>query len=328
MKSGPRWLGTAFTLLVAAYLLFRLTRLGWGPVLSSVPVSPLFYLALFAKILVLPVTQALAFREMWQLPFRRGLPAALIKRTLDKNVIDLSGDVYLYAWSKGNVEASPKEILLAIKDNLLMSAAASSAGSVLLLAVFLGADVIVVSPGRALASWRWAALGAAALIAAYLVYRFRSRILFLEREILVRVFVLHFGRFFLTQALQVVQWAAAMPAVPLSAWLHLLAAQIVIAFIPVMPSRNLVFFGAGLELSKSLDIDTTGMAGMLFAANAVVQGLNLALFLWASVAVKSPGRTGEADQRINGTGDGLRGPSAAAGSPRESAVSNRGDRPG
>jgi len=314
--------------LVSAYLVYRLTRLGWGPVLSSVPVSPLFYLALFAKILVLPVTQALAFGEMWRLPFRRALPAALIKRTLDKNVIDLSGDVYLFAWSKGNVEASSKEILLAIKDNLLMSAAASSAGSLLLLAVFLGAGVVVVSPGRTPMSFRWAVLGAAALIAAYLIYRFRSRILFLGRDILVRVFALHFSRFLIAQTLQVVQWAAAMPAVPLSKWLHLLAAQIVIGFIPVMPSRNLVFFGAGLELSNSLDIETTGMAGMLFAANVVVQGLNLALFLWASVAAKRAREAGAADVGINGTGGGRRGPSAAAGSPRESVVPDKGDRPG
>lgn len=319
MSRRTKWLGPSFTLLLAAYLAYKLSRLGWGRVWSSVPVSPVFYLVLVAKFLVPPVSQALAFRQIWKLPLRRVWPAALIKRTLDKNVFDFSGDVYLFAWSKRNVAASTKDVLLAIKDNLLMSSAASAAGSILVLAACLAAGVIRLSPGRwASPGWRAILPAAAIVLAGVLAYRFRKKILFLEPPVLVRVFLLHFGRGLLVQALQVVQWAAAMPSVPLSKWLQLLAAQIVIGFIPLMPSRNLVFFGAGLELASRLRIDTPDLAGMLLAGNVVVQGLNLALFLWASFAVKRMEKAGGPDgtgERIKGIAAGRRGPSADAGSP-------------
>jgi hypothetical protein len=327
MSRKTNWLGAAFTLVVSAYLIYRLTRLGWSRVWSSIPTAPLFYLALVARFLVLPVSQALAFKRIWGLPFRRVLPASLIKRTLDKNVIDLSGDVYFYAWSKRNIAASSRDILLALKDNLLMSSAASAAGSVILLSIFLGAGVIVFSPGRLFSEgWHAILLAAAGAAAGYVVFRFRRKILFLPRKTLVTVFLLHFGRGLIVMALQVVQWAAAMPGVLLAKWLNLLAAQIVIGFIPIMPSRNLVFFGAGLELSDRLALDAPELAGMFLAANVVVQGLNLALFLWASFAVKrgdGPGRTGGRTRAVNGNDGTLRGSAASAGPPTETAGPGR-----
>jgi hypothetical protein len=323
------WYGAAFTLLVSAFLIFKLTGLGWGRVWSSVPVSPLFYLVLIAKFLVPPVAQALAFGRIWKLPLSRAWPVALIKRTLDRNLLDLSGDVYLFAWSRRNIAIPTKDVLLAIKDNLLMSTAASAASSILVLAAFLAAGVIVLSPGRpASLGWRAILAAAAIVLVVALAYRFRKKILFLEPPILARVFTLHFGRGLLVQALQVVQWAAAMPSVPLSKWFQLLAAQIVIGFIPLMPSRNLVFFGAGLELAGRLRIDTPDLAGMLLAANVVVQGLNLGLFLWASFAVKRMERAGGPNgtaRRVNDIDADRRGPSTDAGSPTETGGLGRKD---
>lgn len=323
MKRRTDALAPAFTLLVSAYLVYRLTRLGWAKVWGAIPLSPVFYLALLAKFLALPASHALAFGEIWGLPFRKAFPVSLIKRTLDKNVLDLSGDVYLFAWCRRNLAASPKDALLAIKDNLLMSTAASAAASVVLLAVFLGAGVVVLAPGRPAGVWRWAALAAAAAVIGVLAFRFRKRILFLAPRALTRLFLLHLGRVFLVQALQIVQWVAAMPDVPLSKWLNLLAAQIVIGFIPVMPSRNLVFFGAGLELSRRLAIDTPELAGTLLAANVVVQAVNLGLFLWASLAVKKTGGSDGAPPAVTGTGDGDAAGAASASFPTGSAGPDR-----
>lgn len=294
-RSKTKYLGWAFTALVSSYLVYKMTKIGWGKIWASIPGAPWFYVFVVAKLFVLPLTQALALKTIWGQPFRRLFPVSLAKGVLDKSVLDMSGDVYLFTWARKNIPASAREVLLALKDNLLLSSASSFVVSVLLLSAFLGLGIISLPAGCLFSEWRYAVLAAVACLAAgWVVFKFRKKIFFLKKRVLAAVFLLHFARGLVVQAFQVAQWAAAMPQVPLAKWLNLLAVQILVAFIPILPSRNLIFFGTGLALADRLALDTTELAGMFLAASVITQALNLGLFLWASLDIgrqqRGPGR--------------------------------------
>ncbi|MCC5941487.1 MAG: hypothetical protein JJU37_08085, partial [Balneolaceae bacterium] len=58
--------------------------------------------------------------------------------------------------------------------------------------------------------------------------------------------------------------------------------------IPFIPSRDLVFMWAGIELSRMLDMATAAVAGMLLVSSALKKSTNLILFLLISYYSKDP----------------------------------------
>ena len=282
-RKASRVVGFAFTLLVGAYLAWRLTRIGWAQVWRAIPGNPLFYAALVLRFLTPVFFQSLIFRLIWKKPIGLLFPACLTKYVLDKNVMDMSGDVYLVGWARKNVPGPPGDIFKVWKDNFLLSSTASIFEAALLLAAFL-ATGLVAGPGSWLsARWGYAALTTlAGAVAAVVLVRFRKRIFFLDRKTLAIVFLLHMGRLLAVQAIQVGQWALALPQVPLVKWIEILAAQIIISNIPFLPTKNLVFFGAGLEIATRLSLSSSSVAAMFLAATATNQVLGLTGFLTAS----------------------------------------------
>ncbi len=275
-RKASRILSVAFTLLVGSYLAWRLTRIGWGAVWRAVPGNPLFYAALVLRFVTPVFFQALIFNLIWKKPVRTLFPACLTKYVLDKNVMDMTGDVYLLGWARSNVSCPAGDILKVWKDNFLLSSTASIFEAALLLGIFLAGGWVAGPKSWLSTQWGYAALTtlAGAVVAVFLI-RFRKRIFFLDRRTLAAVFLLHLTRLLVVQALQVGQWAAALPQVPLAKWLELLAAQIVISNIPFLPTKNLVFFGAGLEISKRLALSSASVAAMFLAATATNQVLSL-----------------------------------------------------
>ena len=79
--------------------------------------------------------------------------------------------------------------------------------------------------------------------------------------------------------LQVCLWVAVEPSVPLTSWLALLAAQIVLTRVPFLPGRDLVFVSAGLGLSGYLGVESAVVASVLLTTAILDRGLNLLLYL-------------------------------------------------
>src|SRR5690625_7706642 len=69
-------------------------------------------------------------------------------------------------------------------------------------------------------------------------------------------------RLILGQVLQIGQWSVAMPSVALSTWFTFAAVSLIVSRIPFIPSQDLVFLGASVELSTMMDIPTAGGAGV------------------------------------------------------------------
>jgi hypothetical protein len=314
-RKASRIISAAFTVLVGSYLAWRLIGIGLARVMRDVPGNPLFYAALVLKFSAAVFFQALVFRVIWKKPLRVLFPACLTKTVLDKNLMDMSGDVYLMGWARKHVSCPAGDILRVWKDNFLLSSTASLFEAAVLLGTFFGLGLVAWPKTWLSAQWGYAALTTlAGAVLGFLIIKFRKRIFFLGRKPLAAVFGLHVSRLLVVQAVQVGIWSLGRPHVSPGLWIEFLCAQIIIANVPFLPTKNLIFFGAGLEISKRLALPSASIAALFLAETVVNQALGLLGFLAASWVLRR--RRAESESAEAGPATGFvpgRDPSAEKG---------------
>lgn len=277
---GVRWL---FVGGVLVFLGYRLTRIGWGDVMQALPTTPWFYVTILVMYATLPVAESLIYGAAWGTPPRACLPVLLRKRVLNADVMGYSGEVYLLAWAKQRLDASTRALAMAIKDNLVLSSALSlSTAAVLLAGLLLAGQVAVLDALNNPAPVYLVGGGLALAGVAAALVRFRRTLFFLPARTVLFIAGVHGGRFVVNYVLQVVQWWVVVPEAPFSAWATLLALFVVMNRIPLLPSRDLLFAGAGIELAASLGVPTATVAGMLLVRSGIERALNLGLFAGAT----------------------------------------------
>lgn len=273
----------ALTLGIAAYLVYRMSLIGWGEIWQSLPRTPWFYVVFLVIYLSLPVFQALAFGLIWGRTPLSLLPAMLKKRVYDKDVLDRSGDVYVYFWGRANVDHTDRELLHHVKDNAITSSVASTLVAVGLLVVFLVLGYVPLPDAIARHSWLYGGAGVVALgLLAAAGVRFRRTVFLLPARLLGLLFGLHLARVLVQKLLLVVEWKVALPEIALSVWIVFLAVQIITSRIPLLPGRDLIFMAAGIELAGSVDVSRAAIAGLLGVHSVLDKGLNLAVFAGVS----------------------------------------------
>ena len=273
------WLRVAFVAGILTYLALRFTEIGWREIASSLPTHPLFYLIFLFQYFCLPLTEYTIYRSMWRIPFRSGFPMLLKKRVYNKDVLGYSGEVYLYTWLKRRMGLRDREAISTLKDHALVSAATSTAFGGTVLAALLLSGRLAVFEGfvRSHAASIFAVAVLVGVVA-LLVARFRRVLFQLPARRLGLIAGVHFGRHTVLSVLQVVQWAVVLPGIGIDVWFTFLAMQIVTSRIPLLPARDAVFLGAGLQLSLAIDVPTAGIASMLLLATIMDKALNLVLF--------------------------------------------------
>ena len=277
---GARWL---FVGGVLVFLGYRLTRIGWGEVMHALPTTPWFYVTILVMYVTLPLAEALIYGAAWGTTPRQCLPVLLRKRVLNTDVVGYSGEVYLLAWAKQRLGASTRALAMVIKDNLVLSSALSlSTAAVLLASLLLTGQVAVLEALNNPAPVYLVGGGLALTGVLALLVRFRRTLFFLPARTVLFVASVHGARFLANYVLQVVQWWVVAPEAPFSAWATLLALFVVMNRIPLLPSRDLLFAGAGIELAASLGVPTATVAGMLLVRSGIERGLNLSLFAAAT----------------------------------------------
>lgn len=279
---GKRILRIARGLFIASivtYLVYRLSHIGWGELWTSLPQTPYFYLTVLAMYFTLPTAESIIYSKAWNGRPRDFLPVLLRKRVLNVDVMGYSGEVYLFAYAREKVQRPAREIALIIKDNLILSSIFSVGTAILLLVGLLLSGHIALdafmddpTPGYVVG-----AVFVFALVVA-LVTQFRQSIFHLSGGLLATIAGIHAGRFLLGYVLQVVQWWVVLPDAPFSAWATLLVVLVITARIPFLPSRDLVFAGAGIEMSASLGVPVAAVAGMLLVRSAIDRVLNFGFF--------------------------------------------------
>jgi len=279
---GKRIINGVRGLLVAGivgYLIYRLSLIGWGELWTSLPQTPYFYVTVLLMYSILPVSESLIYGMAWDVKPWASLPVLLRKRVLNADVLGYSGEAYLFAYARKNVDKPARTIALVIKDNLILSGFISVASAIvlligLLLSGYVALEAILGNPAPGYIGGAAFAL----VLAVGLFVQFRGSIFHLGEGLLARIAGLHVTRFLLSYVLQVVQWWVVLPDAPFSAWATLLVVLTVMNRIPFLPSRDLIFAGAGIELSTVLGIPVAPVAGMLLVRSAIDRILNFGFF--------------------------------------------------
>lgn len=269
------------TIGVVGYLVYRLWTIGWREVWSSVPETPWFYVLFVGIYFVLPVFQTLIFSIVWGRPVHVLFPPMLKKRVYNKDVMSYSGEVYLYLWGDERIsEWSGMELIHSIKDNAIMSSVASTTVAFGLLGAFFLTGTVVLPEFVVRHGVAYAVGGA--FIAAVIIYvavKFRRTVLRLSGRLLLILLTLHVSRLLLVQILQILQWKVVIPEIGLTVWFTFLAVQIILQGIPLLPSRDLLFATAGIEMAGAMEISRSAIAGLFVLQSVLDKATNLIAFV-------------------------------------------------
>ena len=79
---------------VVAYLLFRLTHVGWGQVLDNLPQSYWFYIFFLLRFLALPMSELAIYEIVWRTPLLKFFFVFIRKRVYNFAVMGYSGEAF------------------------------------------------------------------------------------------------------------------------------------------------------------------------------------------------------------------------------------------
>ncbi len=274
--SISRW--TLFAVIVA-YLIYRLSQVGWIDVLNALPVSPWFYLFFVLRFLVHPFAELALYEIVWGKPLVRHFFVFIRKRVYNFAVMGYSGEAFLTLWARRRLRLSDKTILVSVKDIALISALASNTATVILVAILAATGGLKAGidafPG---AGWLFAIAFLTAGTLAVVVTAFRRKLLALPPGVLPKLLGLHGGRQVLIIVLHASMYAAALPGAPLLAWLTFIALQLVLSRIPFLPNQDIVYLTAALTLAPIVGAPEAAVAGMLVAEAGLSQLFNAIMF--------------------------------------------------
>ena len=282
-RRWSRWLSQAFSVAMLVAVLLQLRHVAPGQWREALPDTPLFWPALLALYLIQPAADWAVFHRLWRLP-AAGLPILLGKRIANE-LLMYSGEAYFYLWARRRVGLTTAPFG-AIKDvNILSAMVGNLAALILLLAVW------PLLSGQ-LAAYASPAIGSAVvMLAVSAAILLASRRLFtLSHAQRVEVSLIHLLRL----SGEVLLWAAlgllALPETPPSLWLALSAFRLLIARLPFVPHKDLLFatLAALLMGKQQAVVAFVAMSSVAMLGLHLVFGLGLAVWTIAIEARRHP----------------------------------------
>ncbi|MES3631148.1 MAG: hypothetical protein PPP56_13375, partial [Longimonas sp.] len=238
--------------------------------------------------LTLPLAEIFIYRQVWPLPPFEGFKAFLTKRVYNEEVMGYSGEFYLFLWARRHISQSSRALLAHIRDNNILSAVTSTAVAFALIGglVYSGQLEIMQFIGDVQAVyWITGAVLIAVLIGVGI--QFRRHLFSLPMQTAGTVAAIYLVRFLIYHGLLMLQWMVVIPDTSFSVWLTFLAAFIALNRLP-LPSRDMIFVGAGIELSRILGMAMDAVAGMLLVMGVLQKTAHLSLFLIISYTSDDP----------------------------------------
>ncbi|MDH7975408.1 hypothetical protein QH494_24740 [Sphingomonas sp. AR_OL41] len=282
-RRWPMVLGAVITLVMIAMLGRQLFESGIAGLVDALPRNPLFYLFFTLYYFSPVVGDYVIFRRLWRIP-AAGF-AALIRKRIASDMIGYSGEAYFYAWARqrATMVAAP---FGAVKDVSILSAIS---GAAITLTVLLGALPYAIGwldTGQ-LRLVIWSAVIIFAMSLPFLV--FSKRVFSLDRRTLWWIFAVHCGRVLGGAVLLAITWHFGLPGIAIATWLLLSAARMLVARLPMVPNKDLVFatiagmlVGQHAKMAQMLAL----VAGLILIVHAALM-LGFALHaLWVRVRAR------------------------------------------
>lgn len=268
---------------IIGVIIYQIIDIGVGEVIRNLPTQPLFYCIFFVLYITLPTAEVLIYRQIWPLKKWQLFKAFLTKRVYNDEVMGYSGEFFLFMWARKHLSVSDGEILKNVRDNNILSAVSSNMVTIVLISVLVFTDVIDLGEliGNVDLFYIITMIIVFVAIVA-LIIQFRKYIFNLPFKKSILIFSIYFSRFIIHNGLMMVLWAVVIPETPLSSWFIFVAIMIIVNRIPILPSRDLIFMLAGIELSRMLNMTTAAVAGMLLVFSALKKITNLVMFLFLS----------------------------------------------
>lgn len=289
VQRGLYWFRQLIVVAVVGLIVYQLIDIGWRDILRSLPTEPLFYLLFVGKYLSLPTAEIFIYRQVWSIRPLEGFKAFLIKRVYNDEVMGYSGEFYLFLWGSRRVDEDDKQVLKDVRDNNIISAVTSTLVAFLLVGALVFGGHLEILELVDNVGPIYLITGLLVIVAIYIaVFQFRKYLFDLPLKKALVIFSIYMTRFLIHHGLLMLMWMVVIPDVPLSIWFTFLAAFIVMNRIPLLPSRDLLFVGAGIELSRILDMAMDSVAGMLLVISALQKGAHLGLFLIISYYAEDP----------------------------------------
>lgn len=232
------------------------------------PLGMLFWVAFVFCYLSSPIAEWIMFRRLWGLPIQ-GFAALLRKLVSNEILLGYLGEVYFYAWARRNAHV-PAAPFGAIKDVTILSALTGNVVTLVMVALaapLFGALHLGIDRVAFLLSIVFV-LGTS--LAAMLL---RKRLFTLPRKELWIVASIHFVRIILAVLLSALMWHLLLPSVGLLWWLLLGTLRQLIARLPFLPNKDVVFAGlAAFLVGPDVEIVAAMalMASLILAAHLLV----------------------------------------------------------
>lgn len=289
-----RWVQRAAFAALIAYLVYRLSEIGWRDTLANMPTAPGFYLVYVLIYFLLPTSEAVIYRLLLGVDPIRNYHIFVRKRVFNEALVGYSGEASLIYWAKTRFDVPLDLAFSRIKDNNILSTVASYGAMVLLVGGLFatGAMQKAVATAPFLKFYVWLAVAlAVAILPAFAV--FRRRVVKIGAGLAALVLAIHLARLTSVLGLQALQWHFALPAVAFQTWAIFLSIELILSRIPFLPNIRVLLLGAGLSLTALIDAPEAAVAGMFLAAAALSQIMNFAMFVVTSFAMRGSRAAGD-----------------------------------
>ena len=287
------WFGGLLALGLSAAALIQISHASPEDVAMIRQLSPAVWVAFLLLYLTQPIADLVIFRRLWRLPYR-GLWVLMRKVVINEVLFGYSGELYFYIWAKRQQGLSDAPFG-AVKDVNILSALAGNVITLVMLPIS-AISLRGVSLEHELGPVFWPGLAVVAL--SFGVLFFSRKVFSLTRQELSFVSWVHVVRLLFSSGLTLLVWDLALPDVALGVWLVLLTSRLLLARLPFVANKDLVFANMVLVLFGS------GSSTALLLATLAIATLGLHLAVVALISAPTTFRALASVARRFGPADG------------------------
>lgn len=266
------WAGTLFSIAILGAALWHLRHFDLGSVARIDSAKKGFWLLFVVYYLAGPVSEFIIFRKLWAIPFSGMIPL-LRKQVSNELLLGYSGEVYFYSWARraANLTTSP---FGAVKDVTILSAMIGNGVTIILLIVSAPLLTQLLPRMNENDDTRTIIASFVFIMASSLVVLFyRKKLFSLDWREIRFVSLVHCARIMVTIGLSALLWHLLLPGAQLGWWLLLSTWRQLIARLPFIANKDVVFAAAAVFLigrDHEIGEMLTFIAALIVAAHILV----------------------------------------------------------